>query len=45
MNRATLNLWVGIFVIGGFVAILFLAFKVGSISGSSKCGGPSLRSG
>jgi len=35
MNRATLNLWVGIFVIGGFVAILFLAFKVGSISGSS----------
>ncbi len=35
MNRATLNLWVGIFVIGGFIAILFLAFKVGSISGAS----------
>lgn len=35
MNRATLNLWVGLFVVGGFLAILFLAFKVGSISGAS----------
>ena len=35
MNRATLNLWVGIFVVAGFVAILFLAFKVGSISGAN----------
>jgi phospholipid/cholesterol/gamma-HCH transport system substrate-binding protein len=35
MNRSTLNLWVGIFVLGGFVAILFLAFKVGSISGAN----------
>jgi phospholipid/cholesterol/gamma-HCH transport system substrate-binding protein len=35
MNRATLNLWVGIFVVGGFVALLFLAFKVGSFSGGN----------
>ena len=35
MNRATLNLWVGLFVVGGFVALLFLAFKVGNISGAS----------
>ncbi|MDE3010677.1 MAG: outer membrane lipid asymmetry maintenance protein MlaD [Pseudomonadota bacterium] len=35
MNRATLNLWVGIFVVAGFVAILFLTFKVGSISGAN----------
>ncbi len=32
MNRATLNLWVGIFVVGGFIALLFLAFKVGNFS-------------
>jgi phospholipid/cholesterol/gamma-HCH transport system substrate-binding protein len=32
VNRATLNLWVGIFVVGGFIALLFLAFKVGNFS-------------
>jgi len=35
MNRATLNLWVGLFVVAGFVAILFLVFKVGSINGAN----------
>jgi len=32
VNRATLNLWVGIFVVCGFIALLFLAFKVGNFS-------------
>ena len=31
MNRATLDLWVGIFVALGFGAILFLALKVGNL--------------
>jgi len=35
MNRATLNLWVGLFVVGGFVAILFLVFKVSSGNGAN----------
>lgn len=35
MNRATLNLWVGIFVVGGFIALLFLAFKVGNFAGGN----------
>ena len=35
MNRSALNLWVGIFVIGGFAALLFLAFKVGNAGESS----------
>ena len=39
MNRATLNLWVGIFVIAGFVALLFLAFKVGSFSSANIADG------
>ena len=39
MNRATLNLWVGLFVVGGFVAILFLVFKVGSIGGANLSDG------
>lgn len=33
MQRATLDLWVGIFVIGGVVALLLLALKVGNMSG------------
>jgi phospholipid/cholesterol/gamma-HCH transport system substrate-binding protein len=35
VNRATLNLWVGIFVVGGFIALLFLAFKVGNFAGGN----------
>ncbi len=35
MNRATLNLWVGIFVVGGFAALLFLALKVSNAGGST----------
>jgi phospholipid/cholesterol/gamma-HCH transport system substrate-binding protein len=31
MQRATLDLWVGIFVVAGVVAILFLALKVGNL--------------
>jgi phospholipid/cholesterol/gamma-HCH transport system substrate-binding protein len=33
MQRATLDLWVGIFVVAGIVAILFLALKVGNLGG------------
>ena len=31
MQRATLDLWVGFFVVAGIVAILFLALKVGNM--------------
>ena len=31
MQRATLDLWVGIFVVAGLAAILFLALKVGNM--------------
>ena len=31
MQRATLDLWVGIFVVAGVAAILFLALKVGNM--------------
>lgn len=31
MNRLTLNLWVGLFVVMGFAALLFLSFKVGNV--------------
>lgn len=31
MQRATLDLWVGIFVVAGIVAVLFLALKVGNL--------------
>ncbi|HMV16892.1 MAG TPA: outer membrane lipid asymmetry maintenance protein MlaD [Zoogloea sp.] len=34
MSRTTLDLWVGVFVAMGIAALLFLALKVGSISGS-----------
>src|SRR4029450_4191517 len=32
MNRATIDLWVGIFVTIGFGAIVFLALKVGNLT-------------
>ncbi len=32
MHRRTVDLWVGIFVVAGFVGLFFLAFKVGSAS-------------
>ncbi len=32
MERTTLDLWVGMFVVGGFAALLVLAFKVGNLS-------------
>ncbi|MDT3705277.1 MAG: outer membrane lipid asymmetry maintenance protein MlaD [Thiobacillus sp.] len=32
MNKTVLDLWVGLFVIAGIVALLFLALKVGSTS-------------
>jgi phospholipid/cholesterol/gamma-HCH transport system substrate-binding protein len=33
MQRATLDLWVGIFVVAGLGALLFLALKVGNMTG------------
>ena len=33
MERTTLDLWVGAFVVGGLIALLVLAFKVGNLSG------------
>jgi len=38
MNRATLDLWVGLFVALGIGALIFLAVKVGSFSDVSKKG-------
>lgn len=35
MNRLTLDLWVGFFVAVGLASLLFLALKVGNLSGSS----------
>ena len=32
MNKTVLDLWVGLFVIGGIAALLFLALKVGSMN-------------
>ncbi|WP_324778956.1 outer membrane lipid asymmetry maintenance protein MlaD [Thiobacillus sedimenti] len=32
MNKTILDLWVGLFVVAGIVALLFLALKVGSMS-------------
>lgn len=32
MERTTLDLWVGIFVVAGFAALVGLAFKVGNLS-------------
>lgn len=36
MNRATLDLWVGIFVAIGLGALLFLALKVGNLSSATS---------
>ncbi len=35
MNRLTLDLWVGFFVALGMAALIFLALKVGNLSGST----------
>jgi len=35
MQRSTLDLWVGLFVVGGIGALLVLAMKVGNMSGIS----------
>lgn len=35
MNRTALDLWVGFFVAIGFAALVFLALKVGNLSGTS----------
>src|SRR5262245_28098649 len=35
MNRSTIDLWVGIFVIAGFAGLLFLALKVGNLASFS----------
>lgn len=35
MNRLTLDLWVGFFVAVGLVSLLFLALKVGNLSGAN----------
>lgn len=36
MSRTALDLWVGVFVVIGFVAVLFLAMKVGNFSGFDR---------
>ncbi len=36
MNRATLDLWVGVFVAIGLGALLFLALKVGNLSSATS---------
>lgn len=33
MERTTLDMWVGAFVVGGLIALLILAFKVGNLGG------------
>src|SRR5260221_2633577 len=33
MNRSAIDLWVGIFVVAGIAALLFLALKVGTLAG------------
>ena len=32
MNRSTIDLWVGVFVVAGIAALLFLALKVGTLA-------------
>ena len=32
MNRSTVDLWVGIFVVAGMAGLLFLALKVGNLA-------------
>ncbi len=35
MNRKVLDLWVGVFVVIGFFSLVFLALRVGNLSGSN----------
>jgi phospholipid/cholesterol/gamma-HCH transport system substrate-binding protein len=35
MNRSTIDLWVGVFVVAGIAALLFLALKVGNLASFS----------
>jgi phospholipid/cholesterol/gamma-HCH transport system substrate-binding protein len=39
MNRTVLDLWVGLFVIAGIAALLFLALKVGSMNAVNSSDG------
>jgi phospholipid/cholesterol/gamma-HCH transport system substrate-binding protein len=36
MNRSTIDLWVGVFVVAGAAALLFLAMKVGNLASFSN---------
>ena len=36
MNRSTIDLWVGVFVVAGIGALLFLALKVGNLASFSS---------
>ena len=36
MNRSTIDLWVGLFVAAGLLAVLFLALKVGNLTAFSS---------
>ena len=36
MNRATIDLWVGVFVVAGVAGLLFLALKVGNLASFSS---------
>jgi phospholipid/cholesterol/gamma-HCH transport system substrate-binding protein len=36
MNRSTIDLWVGVFVVAGIAALLFLALKVGNLASFSN---------
>src|SRR6185436_10099468 len=36
MNRSTIDLWVGIFVVAGIAALLFLALKAGNLASFSN---------
>lgn len=38
MNRRAIDIWVGVFVAMGFVALLFLALKVGNLGATSQLG-------
>ena len=38
MNRKAIDLWVGFFVALGFVALIFLALKVGNLGATSQLG-------
>ena len=38
MNRTVLDLWVGVFVVAGIVALMFLALKVGNASETYNVG-------